>query len=260
MTKVCPECGRGFEPNPSRPKQKYCSRECAKRASERARGRRISAAKLAARSGRVCPGCGKTFTPKNNSGVYCSPQCRSKAHTEQLKAERAAGRGTRQCPVCGKTFAPKQSHGVYCSRACYRKAHCHKVKIVARKCEFCGKVFTPKNTLAKYCSKRCASTAYRRRHGIGLEHTRTCPTCGKTFTTILRAQKFCSTACGDRDKYLRRTKRLNAPSALHPSAEKVRAYLALPPDERWARRGDLTKEELAVAEKMWNQMHGLRMV
>ena len=172
------------------------------------------------------------------------------------------------CAHCGKKFQASRPCQKYCSRKCHARASSRRQndRLTASRrakrgkfvCVVCGAEFTAKNTLAKYCSKRCASTADRRRHGIGVEHTRTCPTCGKTFTTISRAQKFCSTACGDRDKYIRRTKRLNAPSALHPSAEKVRAYLAQPPDERWARRRELTKEELALAEKIYNEDHATR--
>ena len=239
MTKVCPECGKEFEPNPSRPWQKFCCKKCSERAARKAQDRRLKAAKLAARSNRVCKRCGKIFTPKNSAGVYCSSQCQKKALNERMRAERAAARGTRQCPVCGVTFAPKQSTGVYCSRACYDKAHrdhYHRVEIAARKCEFCGTEFTPKNSVARFCSSRCYNMAYWRKHHLKVEKSR--------------------------------VKKLKSPkpstfqlSTFQPSAERrVREYLALPAAERWARRGTLTKDELKMAEKMWNQMHGLRMV
>ena len=44
------------------------------------------------------------------------------------------------------------------------------------------------------------------------------------------------------------------------SYRRVSEYLALPAAERWARRGELSQAELKMAEKMLNQMHGLRMV
>ena len=78
MTKVCPECGRGFEPN--RPHQKYCSMRC-KRKVEHAK---VSAEKLAARANRVCPVCGATFTPKSGKGIYCSRYCKNKARGRHI--------------------------------------------------------------------------------------------------------------------------------------------------------------------------------
>ena len=37
--------------------------------------------------------------------------------------------------------------------------------------------------------------------------------------------------------------------------EKVRAYLALPTEERYARRGELTPDEHKIARKMWEKDH-----
>ena len=78
MTKVCPVCGRGFEPN--RPYQKYCSTRC-KRKVEHAK---VSAEKLAARANRVCPVCGATFTPKSRKGIYCSGYCKNQARGRHI--------------------------------------------------------------------------------------------------------------------------------------------------------------------------------
>ena len=59
MTRKCPVCGMEFEPNPSRPMQRFCSRKCKKVANRRAADRR-KATKLAARRKQlVCPVCGK---------------------------------------------------------------------------------------------------------------------------------------------------------------------------------------------------------
>ena len=39
---------------------------------------------------------------------------------------------------------------------------------------------------------------------------------------------------------------------------KVRAYLALPDGERWARRGELTARELDLARRVWDDDHASR--
>lgn len=226
MTKVCPECGREFEPNSGvGRRQKYCSGECCARAGRKAQDRRVKAARLAARANRVCKRCGKIFTPKNSAGVYCSQECRRATISERLSAEHAAARGTRKCPVCGKEFAPKTSR-------------------------------------ARYCSRRCNETAVRRRRGIKPLATKTCLACGRSFETRGHRQLYCpdckvksaTTSPLNRAAPFKGLKRSDL------SAEKVSAYLALPAAERWARRGTLTPAELKMAEKMWNQMHSLRMV
>lgn len=266
MTKVCLECGREFEPNPFvGARQKYCSGECCARAGRKAQDRRAKAARLAARANRVCKRCGKIFTPKNSAGVYCSQECRRATISERLSAEHAAARGTRKCPVCGKEFAPKSSRGVYCSKDCYNKAYGrdHKVELPEPvKCQVCGKEFQPKTSRARYCSRRCNETAVRRRRGIKPLATKTCLACGRSFETRGHRQLYCpdckvksaTTSPLNRAAPFKGLKRSDL------SAEKVSAYLALPAAERWARRGTLSQAELKMAEKMWNQMHSLRMV
>ena len=267
MTKVCPECGRGFEPNPRvGMRQKFCSHKCGARAASRAQVQRVRAVKLALRSGRVCKRCGKTFTPKNSRGVYCSRKCQKAAMYERLRADHAAARGTRKCPVCGKEFTPKNIRCVYCSRACYNRiykvGHCHKVEMADRKCECCGKVFTPNTSRARYCSLQCRRSVEHEKTKaakLAARANRVCPVCGATFTPKSCKGIYCSRYCKSHARG-RHILQPSVPLDIRLMEQHVREYLSLPDAERYQRRGTLTPAELKMAEKMWNQMHGLRTV
>ena len=179
MTKVCPECGRGFEPNPARPKQKYCSFKCKSRAGSIRQSKRLTAARRAKRGKFICALCGKEFEATHHLARYCSRQCRRSVEHEKTKAAKLAARANRVCPVCGATFTPKSGKGIYCSRYCKSQA--------------------------------------RGRH-------------------ILQP---------------------SVPLDIRLMEQHVREYLSLPDAERYQRRGTLTPAELKMAEKMWNQMHGI---
>lgn len=246
MTKVCPVCGRGFVANPSgggRP-QRWCSPRCRNiyhcRAHDtRQRGGAVGPDGRVPIAARACPICGKIFTPKKSSGKYCSGTCRDAAYKRRLRAKLFAVRKDIVCPICGNTFTPKNSRGVYCSRNCLAKAvrlRNRKAPPASRACECCGKEFTPKNSRARFCSKSCMERAWRERHHSKVEK--------------LRVEKLKSPKPSTFQ-----------PSTFQPSAERrVREYLSLPDAERYQRRGTLSQAELKMAEKMWNQMHGLRTV
>ena len=182
--------------------------------------------------GRKCELCGARFSPTNNRQRYCSPKCRRRAKnrrdSERVKASRAAARAGRVCPVCGKPFTPKNSRG-------------------------------------KYCSVKCANA--NRYHGHVAHEPKACEWCGREFVPTRKGQRFCSRECnlasrgksrkGDPITVGARVPRARVEEA---SLSKVRAYLALPPAERWAKRSTLTDAELKLASQLWDQSHGLRTV
>ena len=128
---------------------------------------------------------------------------------------------------------------MYCSRNCLAKAvrlRNRKAPPASRACECCGKEFTPKNSRARFCSNSCVERAWRQRHHSKVEK--------------LRVEKLKSPTPST----------FNLSTFQPSAARRVSEYLALPAAERWARRGELSQAELKMAEKMLNQMHGLRMV
>ena len=71
--KPCSVCGQLFSPRTKR--QRYCSKNCAKKAA----AKRVLAAyhRLHPRPMRVCPVCGKKFVDsEHHYNKYCSPECR----------------------------------------------------------------------------------------------------------------------------------------------------------------------------------------
>ena len=82
------------------------------------------------------------------------------------------------------------------------------------------------------------------------------------------SQKFCSRECnlsahGKSRKgaglSIRKVGRA-VPGEPLASLARVRAYLALTPAERYARRGELTKAEHTLAQKMYLENHSIRTV
>lgn len=61
-------------------KAKYCCYEC--KATSKAKLKRER--RLRQRTNRVCPECGKKFTPRRGDAKYCSPACRQRAHRKRL--------------------------------------------------------------------------------------------------------------------------------------------------------------------------------
>ena len=105
----------------------------------------------------------------------------------------------------------------------------------------------------------------------------TCPECGREFLRTMANKVYCSKACGNRASHrnakakalaanggsikprkrdasmakVERVKKMTAAAvAEFEMQERVRAYLDLSAEERWARRGELSKKELDIARKM----------
>ena len=140
-----------------------------------------------------------------------------------------------KCPICGAEFEPVAHNAKYCSKSCHRRA-----------------------ANRRYVAKRGA----KRKAALG---QRTCPTCGVVFKPHDKRQLYCSRACLSRAKRRASQGRPEADAA-NPRAlrikeprlvaqagaqERVRAWLALPPAERYATRDTLTKEDLRLAQKLY---------
>lgn len=129
------------------------------------------------------------------------------------------------------------------------------------KCPVCGKKFEPHRAGTLYCSAKCSKAAANRRQNekhkaarAAARGTRTCPTCGKVFTPKSSLAVFCSRRCrnGSRPKVQREP---SPPPREDASLEKVRAYLALPAAERYARREELSYKEHRLAMRVWEKDH-----
>lgn len=158
-------------------------------------------------------------------------------------------------------------------------------------CPVCGKEFTASVDGHAGRTKHCCSSACkwkrinRIRHGQPVAETeyralcekrkaarlaklqRVCPVCGKAFVASPSHpwRKFCSTACSNRARAGSKpaaapAAKPNADQAYEASLARVRAYLALLPAERYARRGELTKAEHALAQKIYMENHSIRTV
>lgn len=181
------------------------------------------------------------------------------------------------CPVCGKEFTanPARPTQKYCSFSCKkhatsvrqwqrRKAVLEKTRPVRqrkradrspRPCELCGTVFTPppRYPHARFCSRTCSNRATVRAR-LARQTTIRCEWCGKEVPRHISSQRFCSRRCRENAKS--HAARAKAGADL----SKVRAYLALSPAERYARRGELTKAEHALAQKIYMENHSIRTV
>lgn len=128
----CPVCGRFFVPQTKR--QKYCSKECTKRAAAK---RALEAYhKSHPRPVRICPICGRKFlNGEHHYEKYCSPECRSIGRRQKMAARllpdappivtkpkwKPKPTVEKICPICGKKFATTYSQKKYCSKTCRDK-------------------------------------------------------------------------------------------------------------------------------------------
>jgi predicted nucleic acid-binding Zn ribbon protein len=179
---------------------------------------------------RICPVCGEAFTPANGRQRFCGVKCHQKAKWARIaaavRARRLAARANRVCPVCGKVFTPKNSRGKYCSAKCSNARFRVLVQHDPKPCAWCGREFTPVRTSQIYCSRECNLAAHgKSRKGAGL-----------SIRKVGRA----------------------VPGEPLASLARVRAYLSLPPAERWARRGTLTQDEHKLAQKLYLETHSMR--
>lgn len=69
-----------------------------------------------------CKQCGKEFKPKNNTNVYCNPQCRLNHFRDKLKQDRDYKNynniEVKTCKYCGLNFRTYDQRIIYCSRYC----------------------------------------------------------------------------------------------------------------------------------------------
>ena len=178
---------------------------------------------------------------------------------------------TRKCEVCGKTL--KRGQDRFCSYRCHGAAS--RVENKSMTCPTCGREFMPSvkhRRDQRYCSKSCAQRAIAAAKRLERPPTKRvlepvkCEWCGREFTPTRNGQRFCSRECNlsSRGKgrkgdpiSIRRSQDCGCPCQ---DVDKVRAYLALPPAERWAKRGTLTEAELKLAAKMHDEAHSHRAV
>ena len=77
---------------------------------------------------KICPHCGKEFTPTSNRQIFCSKDCCYQARQDKTKADREAEKGDhyyrqRVCAVCGSTYWPTHSQQKFCSEECQKINH-----------------------------------------------------------------------------------------------------------------------------------------
>ena len=282
-TRTCPICGEEFETNPSQTVHKYCSKTCARRAGARRQTARKTAARKAARRPRLCVVCGTEFVPTRATNRYCSPKCSRLMERGRELARRARrrieAREPKVCPLCGKEFEPNPARPSqrFCSRKCKKRANNRAYKlrknaalglaprvrpprvVAPRTCPTCGVQFTPnpKHPEMRYCSRSCAGRAAVGARMAARPRIK-CEWCGKEVVQHVSAQRYCSRNC--RANAQAHAARAKAEAATRESIDKVRAYLALPPAERYARRAELTAAEHKIALRLYAEDHASRCV
>lgn len=113
--------------------QKEMERLAKQRKREKAYREKRKAKKIAENGGeivkkKVCPHCGKEFTPASNRQIFCTKECCNQARQDKVKADRVAEKGDhyyrqRQCEVCGSIYWPTHSQQKFCSEKCKRINH-----------------------------------------------------------------------------------------------------------------------------------------
>lgn len=126
-TKICPVCGKEFQP---RGIQIYCSAEC-----------RLEANGKSKSQPKTCEVCGKEFQPYGTQ-KYCSKECAKWALGKRERARRGNAIRPKTCPTCGTIFRPTQQNRYYCSKECAQEG-------------------ASRRSLAKTYSPRAGVTVYR---------------------------------------------------------------------------------------------------
>lgn len=155
------------------------------------------------------------------------------------------------CPVCGMEFtASVEGYAGRTKHCCSSVCKWKRINRIRH-----GQPVAETEYRA-FCEKRKAARLAKRQ--------RVCPVCGKAFVADAAhpGAKYCSIACSNRARA--GSKPAAKPNAVPgeplASLARVRAYLALPPAERYARRGELTKAEHALAQKIYMENHSIRTV
>ena len=130
MTKICPMCGKEFERTCN--SQVYCSKECRKRADNRAtqRWKKRRKEPLAVRA---CEECGKPFMPKRSNAACCSKECyearQRRVWREYAEIHRKQAVYIKTCEECGRTFETKNPQVKYCCVECRKRGQRNKFKL-----------------------------------------------------------------------------------------------------------------------------------
>jgi predicted nucleic acid-binding Zn ribbon protein len=138
--RVCPICGRAFEPK-GRGYRKYCSEKC-RLTAYLAMLRKSGKLRQTKRTKLVkCAVCGRKFAQSQHFRKYCSPECQAVGYyqlyrkelrkwLEKEKARRP--KEIRKCVVCGRKFVPRANQK-FCSYRCRTRGGLEKVrKIIER--------------------------------------------------------------------------------------------------------------------------------
>ena len=113
--------------------QEEVERLAKQRKREKAYREKRKAKKIAENGGeiiktKICPHCGKEFTPTSNRQIFCTKECCNQARQDKVKADREAEKGDhyyrqRKCEVCGKLYWPTHSQQKFCSDECTKVNH-----------------------------------------------------------------------------------------------------------------------------------------
>lgn len=171
----CARCGREA---PMMAKQRFCSRDCGRRAQ------RVHEARL-------CVVCGLEYLPLNGRQRFCSRKCA------------LIGRAPRtlECPRCHAMYQARSASQKFCSPQCanaWLRMHRPPGRRDTVDCVHCAKPFGSQGRRRRYCSKACRFAAQRARN------PKTCEVCVAPFGAIDQRQRFCSKRCGVIGRWMNR--------------------------------------------------------
>lgn len=166
-TRICPICGKEFEPKSSA--QKYCNRTITVK----------------------CVNCGKEFQTTCNKEMKkcCSTTCRAQYNEKQGHTK------YKICVKCGKSFLPKSS----------RQRYCHKP--VLSHCAICGKEFYNECDADENQNHTCDNPECRHKYAhlksveAVQQQTKKCKWCGRTFHPVAPNQIYCGSVHYQTCKY-----------------------------------------------------------
>ncbi len=196
--KICPVCGKEFIPRHKN--QVYCDDEMKKQEirfkkaleekdkKEKATDEKESEIKVRTK---ICPVCGKEFTPVAKHSKYCSKECSDEVKRQYRARYYQQNREkyldyvaehqkpdtphvyTKVCPFCGKEFETTNNRKIYCSDECknqYNKEKKREKKVYPiNTCIMCGKQFTARSVRTRFCCKECEKK-YNREKDMDLEY------------------------------------------------------------------------------------------
>lgn len=111
--RICEQCGESYVPKRREDRNRFCSKQCGRRARNppHPRSRRVRDRLIPAE--RPCLGCGVLFAPKRNAyAVFCGKPCRQRVRRAALAGPRravkslVAERDGWRCGICGDLVDP----------------------------------------------------------------------------------------------------------------------------------------------------------